>query len=85
VHEAHDLSQWTTGELLAQADLIARLRYDGHLSMLRFTMGWKVMFGTPDLDGEGRDEVDELPSYASLHEALVAVLTLELRELVPPY
>jgi hypothetical protein len=85
VHEAHDLSQWTAGELLAQADLIARLRYDGHLSMLRFTTGWKVTFGTPDLDGEGQDEVDELLAYPSLHEALVAVLSLELRDLAPPF
>jgi len=43
---------------------------DGHLTIMRFTTGWKAMFGTPDLDGNGRAEVAALPMRESLEEAL---------------
>jgi len=32
------------------AEEIARERAGGHLTLLRFTTGWKVALGTPDLD-----------------------------------
>ena len=34
---------------------------DGHLTIFKFTSGWKAMLGTPDLDGgTGRNEVARL-------------------------
>jgi hypothetical protein len=48
-------------------------REDGHLTIMRFTTGWKVMPGTPDLDtGAGRDQIMILTSHKTLEAALVA-------------
>jgi len=58
-------------DLLRQAERIALERADGHLTIMRFTTGWKVMLGTPDLDsGAGRKEVGQLKSFESLGQAL---------------
>jgi hypothetical protein len=56
--------------LLADAEDLARDERDGHLTIMRFTTGWKVMLDTPDLNGNGRAEVSALPSFESLEEAL---------------
>ena len=41
--------------LIKQAENIAKEKADGHLSMLKFTTGWKIFLGTPNLDiGEER-------------------------------
>jgi hypothetical protein len=63
------------GDLLRRAQELAREQYDGHLTMLRFTGGWKVMLGTPDLrSGDGSGEVSRLRSFGSLEEALSDLL-----------
>lgn len=42
--------------------------HGGHVTIMKFTSGWKGFYGTPDLDsGKGRDEVARLPNYASLY------------------
>ena len=56
-------------ELVDQADIEA----DGHLTLMKFTPGWKVMLGTPDLTIEGRVHVACHPAYSSLIEALRAL------------
>ncbi len=67
--------------LLRTAEKIARKRYHGHLSILRFTTHWKAMFETPDLDtGDGRSEIRALRGYPSLEEALLALIEKELGE-----
>ena len=49
---------------------------DGHLTIMRFTTGWKCMIGTPNLDdGSGRATVADLPNHVSLVEALKSVLS----------
>ncbi len=61
------------GFLAQLAEEIARRRAGGHLTPLRFTSGWKVARGTPDLDsGAGRHEVAALPTYPTLEAALEA-------------
>lgn len=61
--------------LLALIESRAVAHRDGHLTILRFTTGWKILLGTPDLDsGAGREEVWQLPTYPTLREALVATL-----------
>jgi hypothetical protein len=48
---------------------------DGHLSLLRFTTGWKVYPGTPELrSGDGDEAVSNLKSFKTLREALVDYL-----------
>lgn len=62
-------------ELLQAAETLARVRSDGHLTILRFTSEWKCTFGTPDLTGGGgRQEVAALSGYPSLKHALIALL-----------
>src|SRR5437763_6902846 len=61
------------GLLVQLAEEIARERAGGHLTLQRFTTGWKVVLGTPDLDsGAGRHEVAALPAYPTLEAALDA-------------
>lgn len=57
--------------LLNQAITYARIKHDGHLTILRFTTGWKAAYGTPDLDTNvGRKQVEQLKSFPSLEEVL---------------
>lgn len=59
------------GVVLSIVESAAARRTDGHLTLMRFTTGWKVMLGTPDLDsGHGRDQVLVLSSHSTLAEAL---------------
>lgn len=65
--------------LLRLIELEALKHYDGHWTILSFTTGYKIGFGTPALrftlrfgnDGPG---VDQMPSYRGLKDALIAVL-----------
>lgn len=67
---------------LDMAEKLAKGNYDGHLAIMRFTRGWKVMFGTPDLDGgDGRWEIRGLANYPSLEAALKAIVVSELENL----
>ncbi len=59
--------------LLAQATLLAKAKTGGHLTIMRFTTGWKVMLGTPNLD-TGKDEMGQLICYSSMESALQALL-----------
>lgn len=53
----------------------AQKHHDGHFTLLAFTTGFKCAFGTPDLDsGKGREQVDNLPKYGQLSEALGMLL-----------
>ncbi len=62
-------------ELLKKAVEVADRHHDGHITFLKFTTGWKVSFGTPDLDtGYGRKEIRDLKAFDSLQEALEGLL-----------
>ena len=73
-------------DLVTIAEQVAQGKHDGHLTLMRFTSGWKVMFGTPELScasleeveagtfGGGYGEVQNLPTYPTLREALSAML-----------
>lgn len=58
--------------LLGIVNKIASLEFDGHVTLMRFTTGWKVLFGTPNLDDGGERETvrNNGPDRASLGEAL---------------
>lgn len=67
--------------LLNQAIFTARNQHDGHLTILRFSTGWKVCFGTPDLDtGNGREQVLTLPGFETLEAALQHLLAVQSKE-----
>lgn len=56
--------------LIILAEMKAR-NHDGHLTIMRFTTGWKAMLGTPDLDtSKGREQISTLKGYESLEDAL---------------
>ena len=63
-------------ELMAAATTLAKTKADGHLTILKFTSGWKVALSTPDLDsrGAGREQVAMLPTFKTLEEALQHLL-----------
>jgi hypothetical protein len=59
------------GELLEQAEGLARQSFGGHLTIMRFTGEWKAAFGTPDLDSDhGRAQVWRLDGFSSLRDAV---------------
>jgi succinyl-CoA synthetase alpha subunit len=69
------VEEQSIGELLRQAEELAIQQEGGHLTVFRFTTGWKAMLGTPDLrGGDGSTEVNRLPVFNSLEEALSDLL-----------
>jgi len=75
------------GEFLRLATRYADMYFDGHLTILKFTTHWKVVFGTPDFIYSGMDEkcefygghkeIKDLIGYKSLGEALLNLLDTE--------
>ena len=58
-------------ELLQEVERLSKQHHDGHLTIMRFTTGWKAMFGTPVLDlYPGRPEVGQLTAHETLEGAL---------------
>lgn len=75
-HHIDDLQRLDVEVLLAIAEERARSLYSGHLTILRFTTDWKVMFGTPNLlSDEAYAEVLEVESFDTLKEALIHLLS----------
>lgn len=69
LEETHNAAE--IGFLMLKAELLAITEKDGHLTIMRFTTGWKAMLGTPDLrSGMGADEISPLWTYPTLKEAL---------------
>jgi hypothetical protein len=63
------------GTLIILAEERAIVNQGGHLTLLRFTTGWKCMFGTPDLrGGDGGEEVGRLRSFPTPREAVYDLL-----------
>jgi len=61
--------------LVGLVEMLAVTKEDGHLSLMRFTTGWKAFLGTPDLDGGGgRGKVWDIEMHETLKEALISLL-----------
>jgi hypothetical protein len=65
--------------LLKRVEAIARSHHQGHLSLFRFTAGWKAVFGTPQLEWSRDEESDyqrlfREPAFETLNEALEHLL-----------
>jgi hypothetical protein len=48
----------------------ADVLYDGHLTIFKFTTGWKVVYGTPEISADCRDFLRQLPGHDTLDDAL---------------
>ncbi len=72
VRQDSDLDPLT---LLALTEKVAVKKHDGHVTILRFTTGWKSTFCTPDLDSHhGREQVKSIPAHSSLRDSLIDLL-----------
>lgn len=60
----------STKELFDLAEEIAVAKHDGHITIMRFTTGWKVMFYTPDMTQDGRNEVLHIAGAEDLGTAI---------------
>jgi hypothetical protein len=69
------LRAFEVDRLLKLLTLEAKKQHDGHYTIFSCTTGYKVAFGTPDLDGgTGRAQLGHIPACATLKEALIAAL-----------
>ena len=69
------LTSQSVEALIGIIEHIAANEFAGHYSILAFTTGYKVAFGTPDLDtGHGREQVLKTPSQETLKGALVRAI-----------
>lgn len=56
-------------------------KYDGHLTIMKFSTNWKVMAGTPDLDhGKGRGQIRDASVGETLEKALFAEIERIIKE-----
>jgi hypothetical protein len=62
--------------LLEKVEKIADQDFDGHLTIMKFTGGWKAMFGTPSLSIPGRTEVEPLQRCNDLEDCLDDLLNV---------
>jgi hypothetical protein len=51
---------------------------DGHLTIMKFTTGWKVFLGTPEIDNDQRFYIDKEIEGGTLLEALEEMLDKKL-------
>lgn len=65
------------GTLLDLVSKVADREYDGHLTIYRFTTGWKVLFGTPMVFHDDRCLLQDSPNSMTLDQALEEVLMLD--------
>ncbi len=61
-------------EIMEKCILIANRKYDGHLTIMKFTTNWKVCFGTPS----DRDDIQKMVTGKDLTEALLKLNAKEL-------
>lgn len=59
-------------EGLTVLEALASRMSDGHLTLMRFTTGWKVLLGTPTLtaDPKSYQRVLDLPQFETLEDAI---------------
>ena len=62
--------------LLETVEKIADQDFDGHLTIMKFTGGWKAMFGTPSFSILGRTEVEPLQRCSTLEDCLDVLLNV---------
>lgn len=66
-------------ELMDECQKIADKEFDGHITILKFTTGWKIVFGTPYLYDKTDSLVDKYTKYDSLQEGLTDLIERQPR------
>jgi hypothetical protein len=59
------------GEAIKGIENVANDKYDGHYTIMKFSTGYKVIFGTPDLSDTGRAQIRQLRTYDNLVTAII--------------
>jgi hypothetical protein len=77
--EEADAAAYRHFGLLAAVQSIAHKRYGGHYTVMKFTTGYKAVFGTPTLllGHEDSDKIYELPTAETMDDALADLLQRE--------
>ena len=60
-------------KLIREAEILAKEESDGHLSILKFTTGYKAFLGTPNI-GEEREKISKIQSFDTLEKTLKYLL-----------
>jgi hypothetical protein len=64
--------------LWGMMEAIAYKEHDRHYTIMAFTTGYKVAFGTPNLDnGKGRRQVIGCPISETLNDAIIRAIIAE--------
>lgn len=66
----------TLEEAMMKIQKVANMYYDGHYTLMKFTTGYKVFFGTPDFSDEGRKKIEEMPAFENVTTAIVNAVIL---------
>ena len=65
-------------EIEVAVGAIAKLKHDGHYTALKFTSGYKVFFGTPDLrSGSDSEKIWEMETFNDLKTEMVFSIEME--------
>ena len=66
------LKHLKTEDLIGLIEMAATCFTDGHITLMKFTTGWKCKLGTIDIDsGNGRTEINELETFETIDAAIV--------------
>jgi hypothetical protein len=71
--------------LLQQLVDLANHEFDGHLTILKFTCGWRIQLGTPDefnhfgVGTTAYRAIERMPSSATFRDAALAAVAVALR------
>lgn len=68
--------------MLELATRIARVKYDGHFTLMKFTTGYRFCFGTMDYHSDymkWREIIRDMPEGKTLDEAISKAIIRELR------
>lgn len=68
-----EIGNLSVEELLLRIEEYAKLNYQGHLTIFRFTNGWKISYGTPNLD-RNNDKVGNLQEFCDLKEGFLSLI-----------
>jgi hypothetical protein len=82
------LGRLSTTQLLDAVCEIARENHDGHYTIMSFTTGYRIGFGTPDLDvgfgknqfgeeSEGRKYIRSVPHIKTMFDSLIYAIMYE--------
>ena len=66
------MSHITDAAAFAAAKAIADSSFDGHMTVMKFTTGWRLSFGVQPI---GRDEIAQMAFGNTLQEALAKAIT----------